>query len=185
LWQYFHTLVGEVQFPNDFQCISVAHFSLKNLRNAISMTVPLQVSITPEYETDFFRSLKRELHITSDERVKKTIYLILKVVRKSLNHSQTAQIIKAFPGVLQLIFVGSWGLNEPRKSIFHLDELVELVYLEDNMQQNRLFSTEVEALRSTLIVVKHLKLILDKLGINIFPYSVLREYQQAVQHDTA
>jgi len=87
--------------------------------------------------------------------------------------------------MLQLIFLGSWWQNEPRTPIRHLDELVELDYQEDKTQQDRLFSTEVEALRSTLTVVKYLKLAFDKIGISVFPYSVLLEYQQAVQHDSA
>jgi len=66
---------------------------------------PLPRTLSPEFKNNSFRCLKRELRITSDQKIINMVYLILKVDAHSLNHSKMAPLTQAFSGILQLIFV--------------------------------------------------------------------------------
>jgi uncharacterized protein (DUF2267 family) len=133
-----------------------------------------------EQELVFFRSLEAELPFFSTKKIIRILKIVLTSVVKNLPSSQVSEIIMKLPSTLQLVFTGSWNTNDEYKPVVHLDELVENI-CKTETEKEILFTNEVDALKSILIIIKNLKIIFDKKGITVFPYSLIAEYQQAVQ----
>ncbi len=133
-----------------------------------------------DQELLFFRSLKNEMHLLTTRKILRIVRVVLTSVAKSLPTTQVSEIAKKLPSTLQMIFVGCWKSNDPYKSVVHLDELVEDV-CKVKTDKGVLVTNEVDALKYVLIVIKNLKIVFDKIGISVFPYSMINEYQQAVQ----
>ena len=133
-----------------------------------------------DQELIFFRSLKTEMRFLPTRKMVGIVRVVLASVAKSLSTTQVGEITTKLPSTLQLIFVSSWKSNERYQSVVHLDELVENV-CKTETKRGALLTNEVEALKYVLIVIKNLKTVFDKIGITVFPYSMISEYQQAVQ----
>ena len=108
------------------------------------------------------------------------VRVVLTSIIKSLNITQLSEITKKLPSTLQLIFVTCWKLEDRYPPVVHLDELVENV-CKTETKKGLLLTNEVEALKYVLIVIKNLKIVFDKIGVSVFPYSIINEYHQAVQ----
>ena len=108
------------------------------------------------------------------------VRVVLASVAKSLPTTQVSEITRKLPSTLQLIFVTSSKSNDGYRSVVHLDELVDNV-CNTETKKGVLLTNEVEALKYVLIVIKNLKIVFDKIGVSVFPYSMISEYQQAVQ----
>jgi hypothetical protein len=65
-------------------------------------------------------------------------------------------------------------------TIQHLDELVDSLYEEDTHIEQRLFSSELEALSVVIVVLRGIDTLFKKAGIKIFNYTLSRELQQAI-----
>ncbi len=135
-----------------------------------------------DQELVFFRSLKSEMYDFTTKKMVKIVRVVLTSVVKNLPSTQVSEMIKKLPSTLQLIFVGSWSSNDESTPAVHLDQLVENV-CKAELKKEVLFTNEVEALKYVLIVIKNLKIVFDRIGISIFPYSIMSEYQQAVQEE--
>ncbi|MBP9924835.1 MAG: hypothetical protein KBF45_02515 [Cyclobacteriaceae bacterium] len=138
-----------------------------------------------KHEVQFFRAIKRELNFSSTNQLIKTVRLVGTAIRKSTDPSRLALIINYLPDTVRWILVGNEQKMESHKIIRHLDELVETVYAEDYHSEKRLFTNEIEALKSTLVIVKYFTDLFKKLNVNIFPYPLCYECQQAVVGGTA
>jgi len=137
-----------------------------------------------EYEVQFFRAVNKELKYTSTQQLIKTIRLVATAIRKGTDPTRLTLIIKNLPATVRWVLVGNEQKLESHKTIRHLDELVETVYAEDSKSDKKIFTTEIEALTTTLVIVKYLTALFDKLNVNIFPYPMCCECQQAVRGDT-
>ncbi len=137
-----------------------------------------------EYEVQFFRAIKRELNFTSTKQLIKTIRLVATAIRKGTDPTRLALIIKNLPATVRWILIGNEQNLECHKTIRHLDELVETVCAEDLQSEKKIFATEIDALKSTLVIVKYFTALFNNLNVNIFPYPMCCECQQAVMGDT-
>jgi uncharacterized protein (DUF2267 family) len=135
-----------------------------------------------DQELMFFRSLKTEMQSLTTRKILKVVRVVLTSAAKSLPATQVVEITKKLPSTLQLIFMSCWESKEDRKSGIHLDELVDKV-CQQQTKKGVLFTNEIDALKYILIVIRNLKLTFDKIGVSVFPYSMIAEYQQAVQEE--
>jgi hypothetical protein len=138
-----------------------------------------------KYEVQFFRAIKRELNFTSSKQLIKAVRLVGSSIRKGTDPARLSIILRYLPDTVRWILVGNEQKLESHKVIRHLDELVETVRAEDYRSEKRLFTTEIEALRSTLVIMKYFTELFKKLNVNIFPYPLCCECQQAVMGDAA
>jgi len=152
----------------------------QTVMNIQSLTLPSY----REYEVQFFRAIKKELNFTSTKQLIKTVRLVATAIRKGTDPTRLALIIKNVPATVRWILVGNAQKLEPHKTIRHLDELVETVLAEDSRSEKKIFTTEIETLKSTLVIVKYFTALFDKLNVNVFPYPMCCECQQAVMGDT-
>ena len=120
------------------------------------------------------------MHLLTTRKMVGIVRVVLASVAKSLSTTQVSEITRKLPSTLQLIFVSSRKSDDRYQAVIHLDELVENV-CKTETKKGVLLTNEVEAFKYILIVIKNLKIVFDKIGVSIFPYSMISEYQQAVQ----
>ena len=145
-------------------------------------TIEYSTQEQDEQELIFFQSLKTEMRFLTTRKILRVVRVVLTSVAETLPTMEVYEITKKLPSTLQLIFVNCWKSNDHNKSAVHLDELVENVCKQQS-KKGTLFTNEIDALKYILIVIKNLKIVFDKIGISVFPYSIINEYQQAVQEE--
>lgn len=142
--------------------------------------------LTPEEQAiRFFREVKNELGIESTQKIVTVVRCVLMQLRKSLTHEQAMLLIRRMPDIFQLLLISGWRYDEKEGSINHLDELADSVYGQTLTQEKKLFSTEVEALGTVLLVIKKLDKFFGLLGFNVLRYTITEEVKQAVMEDAA
>lgn len=142
--------------------------------------------VTPEEQAvRFFREVKNELGIDSTRHIVTVVRCVLTQLRKSLTHEQATQLIRKMPDVFQLLLISGWKYDEKEASIKHLDELADNVYRQTLTQEKKLFSTEIEALGTVLLVIKKLDKFFGLLGFNVLRYTITEEVKQAVAMEDA
>lgn len=142
--------------------------------------------VTPEEQAvRFFREVKNELGIDSTRQIVTVVRCVLTQLRKSLTHEQATQLIRKMPDVFQLLLISGWKYDEKEASIKHLDELADNVYRQTLTQEKKLFSTEIEALGTVLLVIKKLDKFFGLLGFNVLRYTITEEVKQAVAMEDA
>jgi uncharacterized protein (DUF2267 family) len=136
--------------------------------------------VTPEEQAvRFFREIKNELGIESTKKIVVVVRCVLSQLRKSLSHEQASVLIRKMPGIFQLLLVSNWRYDERAESIQHLDELADNVYKQAISSEKRLFSTEIEALNTVLLVINKLDKFFGLLGFNVLRYTMTQEIKQA------
>lgn len=142
--------------------------------------------LTPEEQAiRFFREVKNELGIESTQKIVTVVRCVLMQLRKSLTHEQAMLLIRRMPDIFQLLLISGWRYDEKEGSINHLDELADSVYGQTLTQEKKLFSTEVEALGTVLLVIKKLDKFFGLLDFNVLRYTITEEVKQAVMEDAA
>lgn len=141
---------------------------------------------TPEQQAiRFFKEVKNELGITSTQKIVIVVRGVLAQLRKSLTHDQAAQLIRNLPELFQLLLISGWRYEENDISIRHLDELADSVYRQTLTQNKKLFSTEIEALNTVLLVIKKMDKFFGLLGANVLRYTIAEEIKQAAAMEDA
>ena len=133
-----------------------------------------------DQEMLFFRSLKSKMQVFPTRKIAGMVRVVLTSVIRNIPTKQVSEVVNKLPSTLQQIFVGSWDDNVKCNPVAHLDHLVENI-CKAEAEKEILFTNEVEALKYTSIVVKNLKTVFDKVGVSIFPYSMISQYEQAAQ----
>ncbi|HOX81928.1 MAG TPA: DUF2267 domain-containing protein [Chryseolinea sp.] len=133
-----------------------------------------------DQELTFFRSLKSEMNVLTTRKIVRIVRVVLSSVAKNLSTKQISEVAIKLPYTLRMIFMNCWSPDHSQKSTIHLDELVEDV-CNEKLKKGVLCTNEVDALKYILIVIKNLKIVFDKIGVSIFPYSIISEYEQAVK----
>ncbi len=142
--------------------------------------------VTPEEQAvRFFKEVKNELGIDSTQKIVAVVRCVLSQLRKSLSHEQTSQLIRKMPDMFQLLLVSGWKYDEREPSVKHLDELADNVYKQTILNEKRLFSTEIEALSTVLLVIKKLDKFFGLLGFNVLRYTITEEIKQAAEMEDA
>ncbi len=148
------------------------------------MTQTMELFKPYEAEMLVTSSSKNEMYLSASRKVLRTVKVVLISVMKSLPASQGNEIIRKLPSALQMIFAGNWMAEMQHEPVMHLDEIVERVCENDSAKNETIFTDEVDALRSVLVAIKYLKTVFDKIGIHVLPYSLINEYQQAMQEES-
>lgn len=142
--------------------------------------------VTPEeLAFRFFKEVKNELGIDSTRKIVTVVRCVLAQLRKSLTHEQASQLIRKLPDVFQLLLISGWKYDEQSMSVKHLDELTDNVYKQTLLSEKRLFSTEIEALNTVLMVIKKLDKFFGLLGFNVLRYTITEEIKQAAAMEDA
>jgi uncharacterized protein (DUF2267 family) len=150
------------------------------------MTKPSENALVQEEQAvKFFREIKNDLGANSTEKIVKLVRTVLSQLRKSLSHEQASLFIKEMPSIFQLLFVTNWRYEEKANTIKHLDELVESLYHEDKQSSGALFSSEVDALNSVIVVLRKLDKFFDIVGLNVLHYPLTQELKQAAVEGAA
>jgi uncharacterized protein (DUF2267 family) len=150
------------------------------------MTKPSGNTLAQEEQAvKFFREIKNDLGATSTQKIVKLVRAVLSQLRKSLSHEQASLFIKKMPGIFQLLFVINWRYAEKTNTIEHLDELVESLYHQDKQSSGALFSSEVDALNSVIVVLRKLDKFFGIVGLNVLHYPLAQELKQAAVEDAA
>jgi uncharacterized protein (DUF2267 family) len=138
-----------------------------------------------EQAVRFFREIKNDLGANSTQKIVKLVRAVLSQLRKSLSHEQASLFIKKMPSIFQLLFVTNWRYAEKTNTIEHLDELVESLYHQDKQSSGALFSSEVDALHSVIVVLRKLDKFFGIVGLNVLHYPLAQELKQAAVEDAA
>lgn len=142
--------------------------------------------VTPEEQAvRFFKEIKNELGINSTRKIVTVVRCVLAQLRKSLTHEQASQLIRKMPDVFQLLLISGWKYDEKETTVQHLDELADNVYKQTISQEKRLFSTEIEALNTVILVIKKLDKFFGLLGFNVLRYTITEEIKQAAAMEDA
>lgn len=142
--------------------------------------------VTPEEQAvRFFKEIKNELGIDSTRKIVTVVRCVLTQLRKSLSHEQASQLIRKMPDVFQLLLISGWKYDEREVAINHLDELADNVYKQTLIQEKKLFSTEIEALNTVLLVIKKLDKFFGLFGFNLLRYNLTEEVKQAAGMEDA
>jgi uncharacterized protein (DUF2267 family) len=142
--------------------------------------------VTPEEQAvRFFREIKNELGIDSTKKIVTVVRCVLSQLRSSLSHDQAAMLIKKMPDIFQLLLISNWRYDEKEVTVKHLDELADNVYKQTLSHEKKLFSTEIEALNTVLLVIKKLDKFFGLLGFNILRYTMTEEIKQAAAMENA
>lgn len=142
--------------------------------------------VTPEQQAvRFFREVKNELGVDSTKKIVTVVRCVLSQLRKTLSHEQTFELVKRMPDIFQLLLVSNWRYDEKETPVKHLDELADNVYKQAISQEKRLFSTEIEALNTVLLVIKKLDKFFGLLGLNLLRYTITEEIKQAAAMENA
>jgi uncharacterized protein (DUF2267 family) len=141
--------------------------------------------LTPEEQAvRFFKEVKNELGIDSTQKIVTVVRCVLSQLRKSLTHEQASLFIRQMPDIFQLLLVSGWKYEEKESSVKHLDELADNVYRQ-TLNEKRLFSTEIEALNTVLLVLKKLDKFFGLFGFNVLRYTITEEIKQAAAMEDA
>ena len=142
--------------------------------------------VTPEeLAARFFKEVKNELGIQSTQKIVTVVRCVLSQLRKSLTHDQASQLIRKMPDIFQLLLVSGWKYEERGASVRHLDELADNVYKQTFLREKKLFSTEIEALNTVLLVIKKLDKFFGLLGLNVLRYTITEEIKHAAAMEDA
>jgi hypothetical protein len=141
---------------------------------------------TIDLDSSFFGFLLKKMNPMPTKKIIKTLHFVL----ISLLHNQSAkkmnQLIKKLSPTLQLVFTGCWQDSFSKlPPAYHLDELVENIYIYRDAKKELIFNSRVEVLGAVLVIIKALKMVFENIGINILPHSMELEYQQAAMEDAA
>ena len=142
--------------------------------------------VTPEEQAvRFFKEVKNELGIDSTQKIVTVVRCVLAQIRKSISHEQASELIRKMPDVFQLLLISGWKYDEKETSVMHLDELADNVYKQTILEDKRLFSTEIEALNTVLLVITKLDKFFGLLGSNVLRYTITEEIKQAAALEDA
>lgn len=142
--------------------------------------------VTPEEQAvRFFREVKNELGIDSTRKIVTVVRCVLSQLRNSLSHEQATVLIRKMPEIFQLLLISNWRYDEKEVVLTHLDELADNVYKQTLSQEKKLFSTEIEALSTVLLVIKKLDKFFGLLGFNVLHYTITEEIKQAAAMEDA
>lgn len=142
--------------------------------------------VTPEEQAiRFFKEVKNELGINCSRKIVAVVRCVLSQLRKSLTHDQVSKLIRSMPDMFQLLLISGWKYDEKETSVNHLDELTDNVYKQTLLYEKRLFSTEIEALNTVLLVIKKLDKFFGLLGCNVLRYTITEEIKQAAAMEDA
>jgi uncharacterized protein (DUF2267 family) len=142
--------------------------------------------VTPEQQAvRFFREVKNELGIDSTRNIVTVVRCVLSQLRNSVSHDQAEILIKKMPDIFQLLLISNWRYDGKEIGVTHLDELADNVYAQTLSQDKKLFSTEIEALNTVLLVIKKLDKFFGLLGFNILRYTMTEEIKQAAAREDA
>lgn len=142
--------------------------------------------VTPEEQAiRFFREVKNELGIDSTRKIVSVVRCVLSQLRNSLSHDQVEVLIRKMPDIFQLLLISNWRYEEKEVSVTHLDELADNVYRYTLSQEKKLFSTEIEALNTVILVIKKLDKFFGLLGFNVLRYTITQEIKQAAEMEDA
>ena len=150
------------------------------------MNSPNGFKLSDENVALFFRKLKSELNCSTMGKTIAQVRTILSKIKGNYTVQELTELINKTPPLLHFILIGNSRYENGKKPIVHLDELVDVLYQEDEQRiGNRLFRSEIEALGTVLIVLKRFQCLFKYTGMKIFPYILSNEIQQAVIEETA
>lgn len=142
--------------------------------------------VTPEEQAvRFFKEVKNELGINSTQKIVTAVRCVLSQLRKSLTHDQASQLIRKLPDMFKLLLISGWKYEEKESAIKHLDELADNVYNQALIGDKKVFSTEIEALHTVLLIMKKLDKFFGLFGFNILRYTITEEIKQAAAREDA
>jgi len=142
--------------------------------------------LSNKHVVSFFRKLKNELNCSSTRKTIDHVHKILTKVKGSYTTNEITEIINKTPPLLNFVLLSNCCSAGDKKPVTHLDELVDTLYTEDQqLPGKRLFRSEIEALGTVLIVLKRLQSLGLNAGVEVFPYVLSLELQQAVIEEAA
>jgi uncharacterized protein (DUF2267 family) len=149
------------------------------------MTSLARLATPEEQAIRFFREVKNELGIDSTRKIVTVVRCVLSQLRNSLSHDQVAVLIRKMPDIFQLLLISNWRYEEKGIVVTHLDELADNVYRYTLSQEKKLFSTEIEALGTVLLIIKKLDKFFGLLDFNVLRYTITEEIKQAAAMEDA
>lgn len=149
------------------------------------MTTIARLGTPEEQAVRFFKEVKNELGIDSTQKLVTAVRCVLSELRGSLTHDQASNLIRKMPDMFQLLLINGWKYEEKGSAIKHLDELADNVYKQALMEDKKLFSTEIEALNTVLLIMKKLDKFFGLFGLNILRYTITEEIKQAAALEDA
>lgn len=139
-------------------------------------------NLTDEQVVLFFRRLKTELNCSSTGKVITQVRQILSKVKDFSMDDAGSKI----PPLLYLAVADvSSQPRQQEKEINHLDELAETLYFEDKQAGKGWFKSEIDALGTCIVILKRIKDLFSRIGVQILPFILSDEVNHAVSEEAA
>jgi len=136
--------------------------------------------VSNEHIVYFLHSLKNELHCSSTRKAITHVRLILSRLKNFL----TPELVVKMPPLFHLILPMHTVSRLRQPNISHLDELADSLHAGSKIRKH-LYRSEVEALATAIVVLKHMQKLFNRAGIEVFPYALTQELHQAVIEEAA
>lgn len=130
-----------------------------------------------------FNQIQIKLGVVDSLDNKRIIGRVIHVLRDQLSEEESEEIIQKLPVDLTMIYLTAWKVTPHRSSTYHLDEFVTRLLETDSIMPKRVFRTEIEALRASIIVLTEL----DKRYnlLDYLPGSIKNELNNAMLNEAA
>ena len=147
------------------------------------MNVTATHSISDEQAIRFFQELKDQLHYTSLRKIMSLVRMIFSNLRGTYSEEQSKEIIACTPRVLQLLF-NSTPATVTKKT-YHLDELVDVVYQEDQQKTKGLFRSEIDALKTVSFALRKAEKLYKPAKVQLLNHALASELHDVAEEEVA
>ena len=126
---------------------------------------------------EFLNQARMKLGCRDLEETQRSLGRVLHTLRDQLTEEESEDLIQKLPSDLVIIFLTAWKAKPKRVPALRLDHFVNRVIAYDKQKPKPVFSTEIDALRATLIVLHDLEKRFDVL--HLLPYSLKNDLESA------
>lgn len=111
------------------------------------------------------------------------VRMIFSNLRGTYSEEQSKEIIACTPRVLQMVFNSSPELVT--KKAYHLDELVDVIYQEDQQRTKGLFHSEIDALKTVSVALRKAEKLYKPAKVQLFNQTLTAELHDVAEEEVA
>lgn len=143
------------------------------------MNEPVPCASRKNVDHPFLEEIKEELGLKSSQQVTKMIERIFCDLRRILSFGEIKIMTKKLPDCLSSLFPSEIPKSGNQLSYDHLDQWIEKLSCEDQSSTEKIFYSEIHALRALIMTLTRLDNICGLFAFPGLKSSLIREVKQA------
>ena len=143
------------------------------------MNKPIPFASGKNLEHRFLEEIKHELGLKSSQPVKKMLTRIFCDLQSILSFGEIEIMTKRLPGCLSSLFPSEIPKSNCQLSYDHLDQWIEKLSSEDQSSTEKLFYSELNALKALIMTLTRLDNICGLFALPGLKSSLIREIKQS------